>query len=775
MKEVKWRRIRFMPSDPLGESRRTFCREHRELARRAAAEGMVLLKNEGELLPLADGSALAVFGKAQIDYVTSGGGSSSVTLYDIPDLLDALREKELQGRIRLFDRLSNLYKTLRSESACNEGHTEPDLSDELIAQARAFTDTALITISRRESEGTDRRPESYTFSKDETALIQCVSEVFPKCILCLNTGELISTVHAEDNGSVHSILLAWQAGGEGAGAIADVLLGDAEPEGRLTDTIAGSICDHPSAAGFFESDDYVEYNEDIFVGYRYYETIPGAKDSVLYPFGYGLGYTDFDMSFAHAVTKGNEITFVIKTANTGHRSGRGVVQVYCEPPRGRLDKSRRILVGFAKTGLLQPGKSETLRVSFNLRDLASYDETGLINASSFVLEHGKYTFYAGINVRDAERVDWSLTLNDDRVLEVLSPRCVPSLPLKLMREDGSFESVPAKKEYVPEDRSFRGILPASGAYPDEQYCHIPFSGWGPPTLPQFIDVAEGRLSLDDFMSALSDDQLVCLLGGRPNRGCANTFGVGDLPVYGIPNVMTADGPVGLRIKPECGVITTAFPCATALACSWDTGLMYEIGRAIGEEVKENGMGIWLGPAINIHRSPLCGRNFEYYSEDPLLTGKLASAMVKGAQSLGIAACPKHFAANNKETNRRDSDSRLSERALREIYLRAFEICVKEAEPLTLMCSYNILNGIRVSENSDLLTGILRKEWNWDGPVFTDWYTFGVQFREIAAGADLKMGCGMPEHTMEMIREGRLSMDCVRNCVRRVLKMILKLE
>ena len=266
-----------------------------------------------------------------------------------------------------------------------------------------------------------------------------------------------------------------------------------------------------------------------------------------------------------------------------------------------------------------------------------------------------------------------------------------------------------------------------------------------------------------------------MLGGQPNRGPANTFGFGNLSLFGIPNAMTADGPAGLRIQPQCGVCTTAFPCATLLACTWNEGLLYAVGKAAAEEIKENGIGIWLAPAINIHRNPLCGRNFEYYSEDPLVAGTLSGALVRGVQSEGVATSVKHFACNNKETNRRESDSRLSERALREIYLKNFEICVKTAQPWTIMTSYNIINGTRASENKELLTGILRGEWGFEGLVTTDWYTHGEQWKEIAAGNDIKMGCGMPKHTLKMLQDGKLDRQDVISSVKRLLELLLKLD
>ena len=295
----------------------------------------------------------------------------------------------------------------------------------------------------------------------------------------------------------------------------------------------------------------------------------------------------------------------------------------------------------------------------------------------------------------------------------------------------------------------------------------------PPRSPQLIDVAAGRVGLDDFAQSLSDEELACLLGGQPNTGVANTFGIGNLPEAGVPNVMTADGPAGLRIEPECMIHTTAWPCATLLACSFDEELAMTVGRAGALEVKENNIGVWLTPAMNIHRSPLCGRNFEYYSEDPLVAGKMGAAMVRGIQSVGIAASAKHFACNNKETNRKNSDSRLSERALREIYLKGFEIMVKESHPWTIMTSYNIINGTRASENRDLLTGILREEWGFDGMVTSDWWNYARHEKEVLAGNDLKMPVGKPERLLAALKDGELAREDLLACAKRVLTLILR--
>lgn len=294
------------------------------------------------------------------------------------------------------------------------------------------------------------------------------------------------------------------------------------------------------------------------------------------------------------------------------------------------------------------------------------------------------------------------------------------------------------------------------------------------TVP-FTSVAEGKLTVREFLAQLSDANLIHLLGGQPNTSVSNTFGMGNLPEYGVPNITTADGPAGLRLAPACGVCTTAWPCATLLAATWDAELTARVGAAAAAEVKENNIAVWLAPAVNLHRSPLCGRNFEYWSEDPLLTGKLAAAMVRGIQSQHIAATVKHFACNNKETNRKHSDSRVSQRALREIYLRAFEIIVREAQPWAIMSAYNIINGRRASESKELLTDILRGDWGYTGMVMTDWWNRAEHYKEILAGNDLKMANGYPERVQAALERGLITRADLEACAERVLELILKID
>ena len=783
MQEPKWQRIQFMPGHGLGENgqRITGCPAHIALSRRAAAEGMVLLKNEESLLPLGGGQKLAVFGKAQVDYVKGGGGSGDVTCAYVRSILQGLQIKEVEGKVQLFAPLSSYYEEnvarQRAEGKAPGFTVEPNVPAALLDDARAFTDTAVLVICRFSSEGWDRtgaiHDGDFYLSLEEEAMVNAVLSRFERVIAVLNVGGMVDTGWFKNEPKIKSALLAWQGGMEGGLATADILCGDVAPSGHLPDTFAVNFDAYPSSEHFADSQDYVEYTEDIYVGYRYFETIPGAAEKVSYPFGFGLTYTNFAISEISMVPEEKALRFSAVVANTGKAAGRQVLQIYCEAPQGKLGKSKKVLVGFAKTALLKPGEEEELVITIPPERFASYDDRGLIRKSAWVLETGSYFFHVGFNVRDTEKLAYVYLVEEDTILQQLSEKCAPKQLHQRMLADGTYLPVTAL-EVFPRPDDDLSLLPFDGKAPSEFTWPVDYCVWLEPEGTRLMDVCEGKITLDEFISLLTDEMKVHLLGGQPNRGPANTFGFGNIPKYGIPNAMTADGPAGLRFKEETGVKTTAFPVASVLSSTWDPDLVREVEAAAASEVHENGIGTWLAPAINIHRTPLCGRNFEYFSEDPFLAGTMASAAVQGIQSQGVAASLKHFACNNKETNRRESDSRLSERALREIYLKAFEICVKEAQPWTIMSSYNIINGVRACENRELLTDILRTEWGFEGFVTTDWYTHGEQYREINAGNDVKMGCGMPEQTLSALRDGRLSREALERSVRRVLEMLLKL-
>lgn len=811
----KWTRALYQPCLPLGKggTRITGSAEHISLSRKAAAEGIILLKNENHCLPLKKGSKVALFGKGSVDYVKGGGGSGDVTVAYIRNIYEGMKEKEAEGKVSLLHELSAFYEEnvrAQYQDGVDPGMTvEPALPDELLHQAAAFTDTAILCISRFSGEGWDRssttekdlKPKDYAgwdsedafaarsaqiFSRGdfyltdaEAALAEQVTAAFANVIVVLNVGGVVDTSWFYANPAISSVLLPWQGGMEGGLAIADALTGDCNPSGKLPDTFARSLADYPSSDTFHTSTAYVDYTEDIYVGYRYFETIPGASELVNYPFGYGLSYTDFSVTYLDTHADKSLIRVQIQVTNIGAYAGKEVVQLYVSAPQGLLGKPSKVLAAFRKTRLLLPGESQVLSLSFSLEDIASYDDLGKIAPSAYILEAGEYRLFAGTSIRDVQLLPYSCTVEDTRITRQLTAKLVPhALPAR-MRSDGTLEALstcrkePETSPLPPQDLfSLECVLPETRAIPRQSLFT---EREAIKEHKMLLEVYEGNLSLSDFTAQLSVKQLIYILGGQPNTGVSNTFGFGNLCEFGIPNITTADGPAGLRINPECCVTTTAWPCATLLASTWDPELIQEIGAAAALELKENNLGLWLTPAVNIHRSPLCGRNFEYYSEDPLLAGICGAAMVNGIQSEHIGACAKHFACNNKETNRKNSDSRVSERALREIYLKPFEIIVKRSQPYAIMSSYNLINGVRASENKELLTDILRNEWNFAGMVTTDWWTLGEHYKEIAAGNDLKMGCGYPERVEQAYEAGAITREELETSVKRILGVILRID
>ncbi|MCM1569452.1 MAG: glycoside hydrolase family 3 C-terminal domain-containing protein [Roseburia sp.] len=803
----KWARVQFQPGTGLGEDgkRVTASKEHIALSREAAEEGMVLLKNTDKCLPLASGSRVALFGKATFDYVKGGGGSGDVTVSYIRNLYEGFQM--LGDRFSVFQELASFYrKDVETQYAMGRepGMTqEPVVPEELLGRARAFTDTAVISICRFSGEGWDRKSSydkkereidcgdlgpsdtagdifsegDFYLTAREQELVDAVTERFSKVVVVLNIGGMMAPCWFQDNDKIQGVLLAWQGGMEGGLAAARLLAGLENPSGKLADTFAAKLEDYPSSATFHESDDYVDYTEDVYVGYRYFETIPGAEKQVVYPFGFGLSYTSFALSEAVMMRKDTEFTVCLEVCNTGERAGKEVVQVYCQAPQGKLGKPERQLVAFAKTRKLMPGETQCVKLGFALEQLASYDDCGKVAESCYVLEQGDYHFYVGTSVRDVVENKYVLQLDSDRRLEQLTKRLAPARLSKRLKADGQYEELPLREADDPDANLLTPMTndEMEGYAPDIAYQ----AGWrlwnGTKKVRLLQEVAEGACTIEEFLAQLTDRQLAELLGGQPNTGVADTFGFGNLPEYGVPSVMTADGPAGLRIRQDRGVCTTAWPCATLLACSWNTELVERVGAAGGAEVKENNIGVWLTPAVNIHRSPLCGRNFEYYSEDPYLAGKMGAAMVRGIQSNRVGVSLKHFALNNKETNRKDSDSRVSERAAREIYLKPFEIIVKEAAPWTIMSSYNKINGYRASECKELLEDILRGEWGYEGVVTTDWWNRGEQYKELLAGNDIKMGRGYPDRLLSAMEAGAIDRSDLERGARRVLELLLKLD
>ena len=785
----KWRRILYHPNLPLGENgyRVTACAEHRELAKNAAKEGMVLLKNNEGLLPFAKGSKLALFGKGTFDYVKGGGGSGDVTVGYTVNIYEGL--KKLHDHVEICECVLDFYRDYNQKNADTfyyPGQSpEPTVPDELCAQARAYTDTAVISISRFSGEGWDRdlkghpmyEEGDFYLSHAERAMVEQVKKYFTKIVVVLNVGGMVDTEWFCNDDAISSVLLAWQGGMEGGTAAAELLCGIGNPSGKLSDTFAKRLEDYPSTENFHESDDYVDYTEDIYVGYRYFETIPGAAERVNYPFGFGLSYTKFEWDIKSVEQQNGTFVATVFVRNVGELAGKEVIQVYVSAPQGKLGKASRSLIAFQKTELLEPGCSQELQLTWDVKAMASYDDMGKVAKAAYVLEAGAYNFHIGNSVRHTTCCEYVYQQEEDMIVEQCTTKLMPHNLKKRLLSNGSYEDLPLS-ECKDEHQDFMPYLTLEEletVYPRIRSISSTPRSKDKRDIHWFEEVADGKVTLDEFVAQLPNEAICDLLGGQPNLGVANTQGFGNLMEFGVPNAMTADGPAGVRINPECGVCTTAFPCSTQVCCTWNPEIAYAIGEAGGKELKENNLAIWLTPAINIHRSPLCGRNFEYYSEDPVLAGFMAGGMVRGIQSQQVSACVKHFALNNKETNRKNSDSRVSERAAREIYLKAFEIIVKTAKPWYIMSSYNLINGERASECRELLEDILRGEWGFDGLVSTDWHTHSEHYKEVNAGCDLRMPGGFPQRLMLALENGAITREQLEISAKRVLKLILRLE
>lgn len=788
----KYARFKYQPCLPLGEGgkRLTGSSEHAALSRKAADEGMVLLKNKDSALPLKKGTRVALFGKGTIEYIKGGGGSGDVFCAYTHNIYDGFAQKEAEGKVSVYRPTVDFYKEYVKQAGksiptreqiertwdkvnamdfCKEKDdiiydtfasmhvVEADAPDELINEAAKNADAAVITLSRFSAEGVDRKAIAgdYYLSDAEKSLIDRVSAAFDKTIVLINSGGVVDCEHFADNDKVQSIIYGWQGGMEGGMAVADLICGDVNPSGKLTDTIPVSYDAYQNASEMLTGFEHLDYFDDIYVGYRYFETIPGAKEKVRYPFGFGLSYTEFEFSGAFCGESEGKIVAAVTVKNTGNVPGKEVVELYYSAPQGKLGKPAIELAAFKKTKLLAPGESEAIALSFDINDMASFDDLGKVKKSAFVLEKGVYTFHIGNCVRNTAKLGFEYTLADDVIVRESDSYCRPVALEKRLLADGTFEALP-----MGEVNLKKGNNPLSNAKAPEE-------------LVTFNDVGE-KASIDEFIKQFTDDELIDFVGGKDEKlGVCNTGSFGLLKRLDIPAVPTADGPAGLRLTVDTGAPTTAWPCAALLACTWNTELIEEVGKGGGAEVRENNLGIWLAPAMNIHRNPLCGRNFEYFSEDPLLAGKSCAAEVRGIQSQKVAASVKHFACNNRESNRFECDSRVSERALREIYLRGFEICVKEADPWTIMSSYNLVNGHHTSTNYELLTEILRNEWGFKGAVTTDWDVHSKQSDEIIAGNDVKMPWGNQDDLKAALSSGKVTRADLELSVRRILEMALK--
>ncbi len=698
--------------------------EYIKTARKIAAEGAVLLKNDGDVLPVKKGQTISLFGRAQFDYIKSGTGSGGMV--NVPYVINYYDGIKACKDLKIYEKVSDTYSRWIEDHPFDKGggwaqepfsQVEKPVSDELVKDAAANSDVAVIFLARLTGEDKDLTEEegAYYLRQDEKALLKTVCETFDKTVVLINGGDIIDMSWL-DEFAPKAVMYVWEGGCEGGNAVADLLCGKAAPSGKLTETIAFKIEDYP-AYGNFGDRERAFYKEDIYVGYRYFETF--AKDKVRFPFGYGLTYTKFEETYSFALNELFEVKATVK--NTGAAVGRQSVQVYCEAPQGKLGKPARVLVAYGKTKELAPGESETISMKWGRSEIASYDDSGLTgHKNAFVLEAGEYVFCAGTDVRSAKAVG-SFDLNELCVLEETEEALYPIMAFDRIRpelKDGQFvkvsEPVPVR-EYDPMAKIEKERASLK---------EIPYTGDKGIKLP---DVKEGRASMEDFIAQISDDELIAMTRGEGMSStrvvpgtCAAYGGVTDVTAaLKIPAAACTDGPSGLRI--DSGVYAMQGPNGTCLASTFDNELVSQLYSYMGAEMLNNGIDCLLGPGMNIKRHPLNGRNFEYFSEDPLVTGRMATAQLLGMAKWNTTACIKHFACNNQETARYSVDSTVSARALREIYLKGYEMAIKEGHATHIMTTYGSLNGSHTAGSFELNTLVLRNDWGFKGVSETDWW------------------------------------------------------
>ena len=852
---------RTLPGVP-ADSIRDYEIRHRAIARRAAADGMVLLRNKGDLLPLDPVQPVALYGAGAVITVKGGTGSGDVNARETVSIRDGLEragytlttQEWLSEYQREYDEAHAAWRSLlwhRVEEA-KEAAEDPDavnafdiyaatkmaIPSGTVPREKSAGDcaqTAIYVLSRNAGEGADRcnAPGDYLLTEEETAQIHAICRLYEHVVLVLNTGGLVDLAFtdAPQCANVDAILYIHQPGMEAGNAFADVLSGAVNPSARLTDTWAFSYSDYPNAADFSHNSGDVtreEYVEGLYVGYRYFDTF---EIPVRYCFGYGLSYTKFaiqQIGVAHydLGTDHPQIGLRVRVMNTGAAAGREVVQVYVSCPQEGQEKEFRRLTAYKKTAMLAPGASQELEICFPLESLAVYDEV----LPGWVIEAGQYIVMFGDSLQNAEPAA-VVTVQQDLVVSRTQNICPLQETLEdLSRDEETFARTEVRrkallaaawKENRPEITLHEGDITGTvfrygGAYdtaPQDARNFVDTLTTGQLLLLTSGDIRQGLSALQ--IHEEEPQEAASQLGSAGTLVPGSAAQTSDCAAQqGLPAIVLADGPAGLRLNRSYQVINgvpapasfmgaieggylvegrpeaqqkgvsyyqfcTAFPTGTQLAQSWDTALLQEVGAAVGEEMKEFGVTLWLAPGMNIHRNPLCGRNFEYYSEDPVVSGLCAAAVTSGVQSeKGVGTTIKHFACNNQEDNRMGSNSILSERVLREIYLKGFEIAVRQSQPMSIMTSYNLINGVHAANNYDLCTLVARCEWGFQGVIMTDWTTTLVDDTCTAsgcmrAGNDLVMpGAPMDlENLQKELDEGTLDLRDVKRSVSRLVNIV----
>ena len=787
--------------------------DHLSIVRALAPECMVLLRSDGAF-PLAQPGEIALFGSGARHTVKGGTGSGDVNSRHVASIEEGLEAAGFSVVTRpwldAYDRVrdharQDFIAGIRAEAAkrgvpaimvgMGSVMPEPEYTIPLDVDTDADPRTAVYVLARISGEGSDRAPEAGDLRLTDTEIrdILTLNERFERFLLVLNVGGVVDLSPVE---GVTNILLLSQLGASIGDVFADVLLGRTYPSGKLAATWAA--WDEDDQIGDFGDPDDTHYREGVYVGYRFYDSV--GKEP-LFPFGFGLGYTTFYVQTRQVSLDGARVSIDVDVANTGESPGKETVQVYVSVPAGRLDQPLQALAGFAKTDEIAPGAAAQVTIDVDLTDLASYDAA----ARATILEAGRYLLRAGTSSRHLRPVAVVALARDATVRRLAGDLGEPGFT-DWKPEAPAVLDIPAGLPVLAVDPA--DLRRPDVAEPDEQTAPEGFS--------EALTLARG----------LSDDDLICTVLGDYRRGeesgsiigAASTAVIGaagqtTTRIPGLPSVIMADGPAGLWLAPAYGVdaegpfslsdsslpasflelmddagretlgvadepeprepaeireqYTTAIPIGTALAQSWNPALAQRLGDVVGAEMERFGVDLWLAPAFNLHRTALCGRNFEYLSEDPLLSGRIAAAIARGVQSHpGRGVTVKHLACNNQETNRLNSNSNVSPRALRDLYLRAFEICVRQARPAAVMTSYNLINGVHTSESAELLEAILRQEWGFDGLVMTDWVVDGMTRSDmkhprataaasVKAGNELFMPGGEPdrENLLAALRRG----------------------
>ena len=788
---------------------------NQELSYQAATEAIVLLENKG-ILPISAGK-IALYGAGASKTIKGGSGSGEVIERHHVTIREGLENRGFEIVTKAWlDRYDALWEQEREVFLNSMRKKLTRISTEMLAEMMAAeyrypygdairgtdlsdeTDTCIYVLSRQSGEGSDRRQEDFALSDTERAHLMACCEQYKHVILIVNTGASFDISFVKDFPNMKAVVFACQLGQEGGNAIADILTGKVSPSGKLAATWAKNYQDIPFAKEYsYMSGDlsHAAYSEGIYVGYRYYDSF-GVEPG--YAFGYGLSYTDFEISAAEVKAEGSKVQVTAAVKNIGAEyAGKETVQLYVSAPAGKLDKEYQSLAAFAKTDLLAPGESQNVVLTFDMKYLASYDE----ETASMILEAGDYILRVGNSSRNTFACAVA-ELSETVIVSKHKNLCASRELIRKLHCEGTSEQVDAQRITINPTDFQTEVMDYAEKAPQED--------------PKVTDILKKLSTLDQIKFCAG----IGLFGGKTGFTLPGSVGntTSDFWALGIPNATFCDGPAGIRIqrrstvtkkggvKPVDGAISiyeylpqfvqkllfgnpekekmiyqyvTSFPVATAIAQTWNLPLAQSIGEAVSKEMTEYGVVFWLAPALNIIRNPLCGRNYEYYSEDPLISGRMAAAVTRGVQATpGNYVTIKHFAANNQEENRYYVSSDMDERTLREIYLRGFEIAVKEAEPKALMTAYNKINDVYCPANGELIDQILRREWGYDGIVMSDWLSTGEDRADnaecIRNGMDLIMpgGNGTWKELTKAYKAGRLSSDAIRRAACNVLKLVM---